>query len=109
MEIINETASKITNNVTAIQYPKQDYNYDLLLDKVETIVQPELRGEDRKINLLFIVPWLITGGADRFNLNLVRGLDKDRYNITVLTTEPNKNTLRQEFEEYATVYDLTSF
>lgn len=109
LEIINETASKITNNVTAIQYPKQDYNYDLLLDKVETIVQPELRGEDRKINLLFIVPWLITGGADRFNLNLVRGLDKDRYNITVLTTEPNKNTLRQEFEEYATVYDLTSF
>lgn len=109
LEIINETASKITNNVTAIQYPKQDYNYDLLLDKVETIVQPELRGEGRKINLLFIVPWLITGGADRFNLNLVRGLDKDKYNITVLTTEPNKNTLRQEFEEYATVYDLTSF
>ena len=109
LEIINETASKITKPVVAIQYPKQDYNYDLLLDKVETIVQPELREESEKINLLFIVPWLITGGADRFNLNLVKGLDKERYNITVLTTEPNKNTLRQEFEKYATVYDLTSF
>lgn len=109
LEIINETASKITNDVTAIQYPKQDYNYDLLLDKVETIVQPELREESRKINLLFIVPWLITGGADRFNLNLVKGLDKEKYSITILTTEPNKNTLRQEFEKYATVYDLTSF
>lgn len=109
LEIINETASKITKPVVAIQYPKQDYNYDLLLDKVETIVQPELREESEKINFLFIVPWLITGGADRFNLNLVKGLDKERYNITVLTTEPNKNTLRQEFEKYATVYDLTSF
>ena len=56
-----------------------------------------------------IVPWLITGGADRFNLNLVKGLDKEKYSITILTTEPNKNTLRQEFEKYATVYDLTSF
>ncbi len=109
LEIINETASKITKPVVAIQYPKQDYNYDLLLDKVETIVQPELREKSRKINLLFIVPWLITGGADRFNLNLVKGLDKEKYNITVLTTEPNKNTLRQDFEKYATVYDLTSF
>ena len=109
LEIINETASKITKPVVAIQYPKQDYNYDLLLDKVETIVQPELQEGSRKVNLLFIVPWLITGGADRFNLNLVKGLDKERYNITVLTTEPNKNTLRQEFEKYATVYDLTSF
>ena len=109
LEIINETASKITKPVVAIQYPKQDYKYDLLLDKVETIVQPELQEGSRKVNLLFIVPWLITGGADRFNLNLVKGLDKERYNITVLTTEPNKNTLRQEFEKYATVYDLTSF
>lgn len=109
LEIINETASKITKPVVAIQYPKQDYNYDLLLDKVETIVQPELQEGSRKVNLLFIVPWLITGGADRFNLNLVKGLGKEKYNITVLTTEPNKNTLRQEFEKYATVYDLTSF
>ena len=109
LEIIKETASKITKNVTAIQYPKQDYNYDLLLDKVETIIQPEPNSDDEKINLLFIVPWLITGGADRFNLNLVKGLDKEKYNITVITTEPNKNTLRQEFEKYSTVYDLTSF
>ena len=109
LEIINETASKITKPVVAIQYPKQDYKYDLLLDKVETIVQPELQEGSRKVNLLFIVPWLITGGADRFNLNLVKGLGKEKYNITVLTTEPNKNTLRQEFEKYATVYDLTSF
>ena len=109
LEIIQETASKITKNVTAIQYPKQDYNYELLQDNLENIIQPEPKEDNKKINLLMIVPWLITGGADRFNLNLVKGLDKEKYSITILTTEPNKNTLRQEFEKYATVYDLTSF
>ena len=109
LEIIHETASKIAKPVSAIQYPKQDYNYELLNDNLEGILQPEPKEDNKKINLLIIVPWLITGGADRFNLNLVKGLDKEKYNITILTTEPNKNTLRQQFENCATVYDLTSF
>ena len=108
LEIINETASKITKEVKAIQYPRYNYNYDLILEEVESIVIPE-KEKDDKINLLFIIPWMITGGADLFNLNLVKGLDKDKFNITIITTEPNKNVLRQEFEKYAKVYDLTSF
>ena len=108
LEIINETASKITKKVEAIQYPRYNYNYDLISENVESIVIPE-KEKDKKINLLFIMPWMIMGGADLFNLNLVRGLDKEKYAVTIITTEPNKNVLRQEFEKYATVYDLTSF
>ena len=107
-EIINETAKKIINPVNAIQYPKQDYNYDLLCDYVENIKIPKQKSND-KINILMFFPWLITGGADIFNLNLIKGLDKNKYNIIILLTEPNKNVLRQEFEKYAIVYDLTSF
>ena len=107
-EIINETAKKIINPVNAIQYPKQDYNYDLLCDYVENIKIPNQKSND-KINILMFFPWLITGGADIFNLNLIKGLDKNKYNIIILLTEPNKNVLRQEFEKYAIVYDLTSF
>ena len=71
--------------------------------------------ENNKINILFIIPWMITGGAYLFNLNLIKGLDKNKFSVTIITTEPNKNVLRQYFEksednqELAKVYDLTSF
>lgn len=72
---------------------------------------PKTKEKKEKINLLFIIPWMITGGADLFNLNLVKGLDKNKYSITILSTEPNQNALRQDFEqnENVLVYDLTSF
>ena len=38
IQIIEETASKITKEVKAIQYPKQDYNYELILEKKESII-----------------------------------------------------------------------
>lgn len=107
LEIIEGTASKIIKRVNAIQYPKYDYNYDLLSDKID-IITPKCI-DNNKINILMILPWMITGGADRFVLDLVSNLDKNKFEITILTTEPNKNVLRQQFEENATVYDLTSF
>ena len=111
LEIINETAKKINKEVEAIQYPRYKYNYDIVEDEVEGIEIPEQVQKENKINLLFIIPWMITGGADLFNLNLVERLDKKRFSITIITTEPNKNVLRQKFEENENVrvYDLTSF
>lgn len=108
LEIINNTAKLIEKRVEAIQYPKQDYNYDNILEKQDTIVIPEKR-KDNKINILMIIPWMITGGADKFNLELVKRLDRNKFNITIITTESNINVLRQQFEKYATVYDLTTF
>ena len=107
-EIIGKTASKVTKIVNAVQYPKQDYNYDLIPDTVDSIKLPKIKTSN-KINILMFFPWMITGGADRFNLSLINGLDKEKYNVIVILTEPNKNVLRQEFEKHAIVYDLTSF
>ncbi|MCI8470041.1 MAG: glycosyltransferase [Clostridia bacterium] len=111
LEIINQTANQITKEVKAIQYPNYQYQYDLIPDTIEGMVVPELKKKEDKINLLFIVPWLITGGADLFNLQLVKKLNQEKYTITVITTETNQNVLRQYFEENENtkVYDLTSF
>lgn len=109
MQIIQESAKKIKERVKAIQYPIQNYNWDKIEDEVKGIVYPELKQENEKINLLLIIPWLTTGGADKFNIDLIRGLDKNKFNITIITTEPQINNYRQEAEKYATVYDLTTF
>ncbi|MBQ9658611.1 MAG: glycosyltransferase [Clostridia bacterium] len=108
LEIINNTSKTVKKRVTAIQYPKKDYKYELLDEKKSEILVPE-KNNNGKINILMIFPWMVTGGADKFNLELVKRLNKDEFNIVIILTEPNVNNLRQEFEQYSTVYDLTSF
>lgn len=49
------------------------------------------------------------GGADKFNLDIIKRSNKDKYEFTIISTEPNPNDWRQEFEEQATVYDITTF
>ena len=56
-----------------------------------------------------IIPWMITGGADKFNLDLITRIDKNKFNIIIVTTEPSTNSWRQEFDNQVTVYDLTTF
>lgn len=108
LEIINNTVKTIKKRVEAIQYPKFDYNYDEIIEKLDSIIIPE-KNTNTKINILMIIPWMIIGGADKFYLELIKRLDKEKYNVSVITTEININTLRQQFEKYSTVYDLTSF
>ncbi|MBO5479009.1 MAG: glycosyltransferase [Clostridia bacterium] len=108
MEIIKNTAKMIQKDVTAIQYPKQDYNWDGIVENVATIKCTQNIAKN-KINILMMIPWMVTGGADKFNLDLISRLDKNRYHVIILLTEPNVNVYRQEFEQHATVYDLTTF
>ena len=73
------------------------------------MVLPNYKRE-KKINILFMVPWAVTGGADFFNIDLIKRLDKDKYDVTLLMTTPNDNPIRQQYEEIcSTVYDMSTF
>lgn len=108
LEIVNNTAKTINQKVEAIQYPRYCYNWDGIIEEVKQIKVP-IYEDNKKINILMIIPWMITGGADKFNIDLIAGIDKQKFDVTIISTEPNINTYRQEFEKYATVYDLTTF
>ena len=108
-EIISETVKNITNPKEAIQYPKQDYNWDIIPEEYKDIIVPQYKN-NKKIKILMIVPWMVVGGADKFNLDLINGLDKNKFEVTLVTTEPNYNIWRNQFEKEAkAIYDLTSF
>ena len=66
LSIINKTAKTITQKVRAIQYPKSDYNWQEIVEEMPENVHYKIE-ENNKINVLMIIPWMITGGADKFN------------------------------------------
>lgn len=106
-EIISETIKTIKKNVTAIQYPKYDFNWNIIEDYVSDIEITKEK-KNNKINLLFIIPWMVMGGADKFNIDFINGLDKEKFDVTILTTEPANNIYRQSYKD-VTIYDMTSF
>lgn len=107
MKYVNETASKIKNDVEIIQFPREGKKYAKV--KTYNMTLPKYKKEMKK-KILFIFPWMVIGGADLFNLELLKRLDKNKYETIVLTTTPNENVIRQEFEQYATeVYDMSTF
>lgn len=64
-----------------------------------------------KPKIMMLVPWLVVGGADKFNLDIVRGL-KDKYEISILTTLSYTidKSWRQRFEEFTPdIFDLAHF
>ena len=107
LEIVRNTGKKIKKDVEAIQYPKQDYDWEEIIELMD--IPDAKKIDDGKINILMMIPWMITGGADKFNLDLISRIDKDRFNIIIVTTQPSTNPWRQEFDNQAIVYDLTTF
>ena len=108
-KVIKEQAKKIKQNVIAVQYPTTTLpNYDTYPYTFDWDRAPIYR-KGEKIRILFMFPWFKIGGADKFNFDLISGLDKEKYDITIVTTEPCDYIWRQKFEEYAEVFDLTSF
>ena len=59
---------------------------------------------------MMLLPWMEMGGADLFNLDICRNIDKSRFEISVLTTVPGEQSWRQRFEDCITdIFDLPSF
>ena len=106
LKIIDEAKRDIVDYKDGIQFPKFDYNWEEINEDDFVNVKSK---KNKKINILMIFPWMVTGGADRFNLNLVKKMNKRKFSFTIITTLPSKNEWRKEFEKYATVYDLTTF
>ena len=107
MRYVNETASGIPDNIVEpIQFPRYGDNYATC--KEYDLILPDYK-KDKRTTILFLFPWMTIGGADLFNLELVKRLPKDKYRSIILTTTPNRNPLRQSFEDYADIYDMSTF
>lgn len=108
MKYVSETAKDISDNqVEVIQYPRYGDNY-AMVSNFSDMILPDYK-KNKKKTILYIFPWMVVGGADFFNLDLIKRLPQDKYRAIILTTTPSANAIRDMFEEYAEVYDMSSF
>ena len=60
--------------------------------------------------IMFIVPWMVAGGADRVNLDLIEGLSKKGHDISVCATLTADHTWEHQFCRFASdVFVLPNF
>ena len=108
MRYVNETASKIEREVEIVQFPREGGQFDRV-EQYENMVVPQYE-KDKKTKILYLFPWMVVGGADLFNLDLLKRIDKNKYSSIVVTALPGSTDIRQEFEEHADyVYDMSTF
>lgn len=101
---IRKSMKNIENSV---EFPVDDiYN----MDTFPILLSNSTKFKKTKKNLLIIFPCVVVGGADKFLLDLVRGLDKDEYEITLIFTRVSDYVWRPLFElEVYELFDLTDF
>ena len=96
--LINQAAHKIDSQIKAIEYPLSSVTNRF---RIPALSEFQLQIPNKsKTHILMVLPWLEMGGADLFNLEVVKKLDKKRYDITIITTVTSANTWRQRFDEY---------
>ncbi|TGE33795.1 glycosyltransferase [Desulfosporosinus sp. Sb-LF] len=108
-KLIAQAAATVKVPVTAKEYP---YNSSVNMFRAPIVFhkQQKVFQEHCKIHVMFLIPWLEMGGADLFNLDVVRNLDRSRFEISILTTVRGDGFWRQRFEEYVTdIFELPNF
>ncbi|MBK9029072.1 MAG: glycosyltransferase [Propionivibrio sp.] len=65
--------------------------------KVQLPFRNLLGKHDSNRRILFLVPWMVTGGADRVNLDWIRGLIKLGYQVSVCATLDAQHEWMPEF------------
>lgn len=66
--------------------------------------------QQQRCHIAFLLPWTVMGGADKFVLDLVSGLDRDRFDIGILTTLTSQNDWCQRFRAVCDdVFNLPNF
>lgn len=108
-KVILQAAKQVKKEIKAIEYPFSDNANSFTAPRI--CQWPEgFCNDSGKKNILFIIPWLEMGGADLFNLQLVKKINRSKYKVSILTTERSNNTWQQLFEEYVSdIFNLPNF
>ncbi len=81
-------------------FPQIQLRHHLPNDTVPDVRPCENRLRKKKPRLLMVLPWLTMGGADKFNLDLLEGLSRRGWEITIATTLRGDHPWLAEFARH---------
>ena len=98
-ENIIQTAARNAHVVQAFEYPvvssKKPFH---VAKKIQWDRQTSAQKTKKRV--MWLIPWLRMGGADKFNLDAIAGLSGQGFENYVLTTSASGNEWKQRFEEF---------
>ena len=108
-KLIEEVAATADTTVKAKEYPSSGTPFSYRLPEASCWDRKTFTKHE-KTHVLLLLPWMEMGGADRFNLEICAGLDKSRFELGIITTQPGENSWQQRFAEHVTdIFNLPEF
>lgn len=105
--IIAEAAKHVVNPEPPVIFPRQSACWDN--PKMSDWSKCVYANKGKK-HILFLFPHLVMGGADKFNFDLIQGLDKNKYDTSILTTISSTNDWLQRFRSITpNIFNLANF
>lgn len=106
--LIAGAAAEVTNPHPPVIYPKQ-FSYDWTSPQMSSWDKCVYAKKDKK-HIVFLFPHLVMGGADKFNLDLISGLDKEKFDASIITTIQSPNSWLQQFRKVTpNIFNLPNF
>lgn len=83
--------------------PYESINTDILVNNL-------LAENPSGRRIMFLIPWMVTGGADRVNLDLIEGLTAKGHDVTICATLATDHRWEHEFSKFTTdIFVLPNF
>lgn len=93
-------------SLSIVKYIKKIAHLPWLVFERLFFIQPvRIDSNKTKPRIVFLLPWLVMGGADKVVLDLIKGLS-DEYDISIILTESSSNEWKYRFEEWANIIVL---
>lgn len=107
--LISEVAKTVDVSITAKEYPINKLPTKFVTTEAMNWEYKTFK-EHKKINIMFIVPYMEDDVSCNYILNIIKNIDRNEAEISLITTINSVNSNRQQYEDYVTdIFELPSF
>lgn len=106
--MIDSAAAQVANPKPGVIYPKP-FSYNWTQPRMSAWEKCVYSEKTRK-HIVFLFPHLVMGGADKFNFDLISGLDREQFDTSIITTVESPNHWLQQFRKVTpNIFNLPNF